>query len=212
MSWNLFYGHSLPSADSIKAGVSFRMCTVLINHLYISLPSKCFSQTEQLDMTKIHQTPKQTIKLGWLGVAKMSCILRQLGWCPTVKTCYNLVAGKGRGKCFLPFLHFHSFPSFFSSFLSSPVVLFLSLFLLSLRYNTKWRTKVETALNPNTINQSNKHTKVMGMSVNREIRPSPFYDPRPLASIMYLGSLYTVIFLPAHPESRTHIFALGLTF
>ena len=25
-------------------------------------------------------------------------------------------------------------------------------------------------------------------------------------------SIYAVIFLPVHPESRTHIFALGFTF
>ena len=42
-SWNLFYGHSLPSADSRRAVVSFfQMCTILVNLLRgLSLPSKC---------------------------------------------------------------------------------------------------------------------------------------------------------------------------
>ena len=57
--------------------------------------------------------------LGWLGGAKVSCILHHQGvqlilaysWAkPAI-----LVAGKGRGEMFLLllFLHFHSFPSFF---------------------------------------------------------------------------------------------------
>ena len=58
---------------------------------------------------------------------------------------------------FLLFLHFHSCSSFF------PVTLFhlfyylfylLSLFSLSLGDDTKWPTRVDVSLNPNTISQS----------------------------------------------------------
>ena len=88
----------------------------------------------------------------------MSCILRHQGvqlilaysWArPAI-----LVAGKGRWGIFLflLFLHFHSCsflpcPSFSSSLLS-----LLSLFSLSLGDDTKWRTRVDVSLHPNTIN------------------------------------------------------------
>ena len=51
---------------------------------------------------------------------------------------------------FLLFLHFQSCPSFF------PVPLFhrFSLFSLSLGDDTKWPTRVDVSLNPNTINWS----------------------------------------------------------
>ena len=95
----------------------------------------------------------------WSGGAKVLCISRHRGvqlilaysWArPAI-----LVAGKGRGGMFLflLFLHFHSCPSFF------PVPLFhlfyslLSLFSLSLGDDTKWPTRVDVSLNPNTINQ-----------------------------------------------------------
>ena len=54
---------------------------------------------------------------GWLGRANMSCILRH--WDVQVILPYSwarpaiLETGKGRGECFIPFLRFHSFSSFF---------------------------------------------------------------------------------------------------
>ena len=93
---------------------------------------------------------------GWLGVAKVSCILRHQGvkliLAYTLAMPTILVAGKGRGGMFLfMFFHFHSCSSF------SPVPVFhlfyyLSLFSLSLGDDTKWPTRVDVSLNPNTIN------------------------------------------------------------
>ena len=62
-----------------------------------------------------------------------------------------LVAVKGSGGMFLflLLLHFHS--SFFPVPLLSPL---LSLFSLSLGDDTKWPTRADVSLNPNTINQS----------------------------------------------------------
>ena len=70
------------------------------------------------------------LPLGWLGVAKVLCILRRRG--VQLILAYNwarpalLVAGKGRRIffLFLLFLHFHSFSSFF------PVPLFHLLYYL----------------------------------------------------------------------------------
>ena len=114
---------------------------------------------------------------GWLGEAKVSCILRHrgvqlilvgvVGWSKGVMILHHrgvqlilayswarpaiLVAGKGRRGMFLflLFLHFHSF--FFS-----PVPLFhllcylFYLFSLSLGDDTKWPTRVDVLLNPNS--------------------------------------------------------------
>ena len=52
---------------------------------------------------------------------------------------------------FLQFLHFHSFSFLSCPSLSSPL---LSLFSLSLGDYTKWPTRVDMLLNPNSINQS----------------------------------------------------------
>ena len=94
------------------------------------------------------------IRWGWLGGAKVSCILRHRGvqlilaysWARSA----ILVAGKGRGGVFLflLFLHFHSYSSFFPVPLSH-----LLYYLFSLGDNTKWPTRVNVSLNPNTINQ-----------------------------------------------------------
>ena len=97
---------------------------------------------------------------GWLGMAKMSCILRHRGiqlilsytWARPV----FLVAGKGRGGMFLflLFLHFHSCSFFFPCpSLSSPRLSLLSLFSVSPGDNTKWPTRVDMSLNPNTVSQ-----------------------------------------------------------
>ena len=97
---------------------------------------------------------------GWLGVAKVSCILRHRGiqlilgcsWArPTI-----LMAGKGRGGMFL-FLLVSSLSFLFLFLLwpslSFPLLSLLSLFPLSLGDNTKWPTRVDVSLNPNTNNQ-----------------------------------------------------------
>ena len=68
-----------------------------------------------------------------------------------------LVVGKGRGGMFLflLFLHFHSCSSFFPVplFHLTPLLSLLSLFSLSLGDDTKWPSRVDVSLNPNTINQ-----------------------------------------------------------
>ena len=96
--------------------------------------------------------------LGWLVEAKVPCILRRSGvqlilafsWArPAV-----LAAGKGRGKMFLflLFLHFHSFSFLPCPSFSSPLLNLLSLFSLSLGDDTKWPTRVDVTLSPNSIN------------------------------------------------------------
>ena len=96
--------------------------------------------------------------LGWLGEAKVSCFLHhQSNW-------YGLIVWQGllslqqvrvEGECFYFFCLLLSFiylvltcPS-----LSSPLLSLLSLFSLSLGDDTKWPTRVDVSLNPNTINQ-----------------------------------------------------------
>ena len=98
----------------------------------------------------------QSFWRGWLGEAKVSCILLhwgvQLSWArPAI-----LAAGKGRGEMFLFLLvlHFHSFSSFSPVPLLPPLLSLLSFFSLSLGDNTKWPTRVDMSLKPNTINQS----------------------------------------------------------
>ena len=95
---------------------------------------------------------------GWLGGAKVLCILHH--WGVQLILAYSwarpaiLVVGKGRGGMFLflLFLHFHSCSSFFPVPLFHLLYsLFLSLFSLSLGDNTKWPSRVDVSLNPNTI-------------------------------------------------------------
>ena len=85
-----------------------------------------------------------SIYQGWLGVAKVSCILRHRG--VKLILAYSrvrpaiLVTGKGRGGMFLflLFLHFHSSSSFFPvPRFHRHLLSFLSLFSISLGDNTK---------------------------------------------------------------------------
>ena len=97
---------------------------------------------------------------GWLGEARMSCILHHQGvqlilaysWArPAV-----LAAGMGRWGMFLFLLclHFHSFPlSPLSLSFNSCTISSISLLLFSGRWHTKWPTRVDVSLNPNTVNQ-----------------------------------------------------------
>ena len=94
----------------------------------------------------------------WLGVAKVSCILRH--WGIKLILAYSwaspaiLVAGKSRGGCFYFFCFFTFILVLFlpCPSLSSPLLSLLSLFSLSLGDDTKWPTRVDVLLNPNTIN------------------------------------------------------------
>ena len=97
---------------------------------------------------------------GWSGGAKVLCILHH--WGVQLILAYSwarpaiLVVGKARGGMFLflLFLHFHSCSSFFPVPLFHLLYsLFLSLFSLSLGDDTKWPSRVDVSLNPNTINQ-----------------------------------------------------------
>ena len=60
-SWNIFYGHSVLSADSRRAVISFwrRMCTILVKCLedYVCPVNVWLGKLTALDMTR----------LGWLG-------------------------------------------------------------------------------------------------------------------------------------------------
>ena len=97
--------------------------------------------------------------LGWSGGAKVSCSLHHLGvqlilaysWARPA----TLVAGKGRGGIF--FISSVSTLSFLFLFLPcpslpSPLLSILSLFSLFLGDDTKWPTRVDVSLNPNSIN------------------------------------------------------------
>ena len=85
----------------------------------------------------------------------MSCILRHRG--VRLILAYSwarlaiLVAGKGRGEMF--FISSVSSLSFMFLFLPCPSLSSLLLSLLSLGDNTKFPTRVDVSLNPNTINQ-----------------------------------------------------------
>ena len=97
---------------------------------------------------------------GWSGGAKVLCILHH--WGVQLILAYSwarpaiLVVGKGRGGMFLflLFLHFHSCSSFFPVPLFHLLYsLFYLFFSLSLGDDTKWPSRVDVSLNPNTINQ-----------------------------------------------------------
>ena len=92
-------------------------------------------------------------------MAKVLCILRHRGvqlilaysWARLV----ILVTGKGEGNVFISSVSSLSFLFLFlhSPSLSSPLLSLLSLFSLSLGDDTKWPTRVDVSLNPNTINE-----------------------------------------------------------
>ena len=100
---------------------------------------------------------------GWSGGAKVLCILHH--WGVQLILAYSwarpaiLVVGKGRGGMFLflLFLHFHSCSSFFPVPLFHLLYSLLSLFSLSPGDDTKWPSRVDVSLNPNTI----KSTKIV---------------------------------------------------
>ena len=101
---------------------------------------------------------QRQVMWGWSGDAKVSCILSHQG--VQLKLAYSwarpaiLVAGKDRGGMFL-FLLFHHFYSCSYFFLVPLFHLFYYLFYLfslSVGDDTKWPTRVDVSLNPNTIN------------------------------------------------------------
>ena len=104
---------------------------------------------------------------GWSGGAKVLCILHH--WGVQLILAYSwarpaiLVVGKGiRGMfLFLLFLHFHSCSSFFPIPLFHLLYSLLSLFSLSLGDDTKWPSRVDVSLNPNTINQKNRADTIL---------------------------------------------------
>ena len=106
-------------------------------------------------LSTYHTCPK--IWEGWLGKAKVSCISHHQGiqlilahsWTRPV----ILAAVKDRDGMFLflLFLHFRSFSCLPWPSLSSPLLSLLSVFSLSLGYDTKWPTRVDVSLNPNSI-------------------------------------------------------------
>ena len=105
--------------------------------------------------------------MGWSGGAKVLCILHH--WGVQLILAYSwarpaiLVVGKGRGGMFLflLFLHFHSCSSFFPVPLFHLLYSLLPLFSLSLGDDTKWPSRVDVSLNPNTINQCKARWDIM---------------------------------------------------
>ena len=100
---------------------------------------------------------------GWLGMAMVSGILRHRGVQLILASSWArpaiLVAGKDRGErfllLFLLFLLFHSCSYFFPvSLFYLLYYLFYLFFSLYLGDDTKWPTRVDVSLDPNTINQS----------------------------------------------------------
>ena len=108
-----------------------------------------------------------------------------------------LAAGKGRGGMFLflLFLHFHSFSSSF------PVPLFHLLYYLfylsslSLGDNTKWPTRVDVSLNPNSV----KKKSIFGRDIYQDMK----------ACHMHKGQLfrmsYSYHFFVRRPSVRTSV-------
>ena len=99
-------------------------------------------------------------RMRWSGGAKVLCILHH--WGVQLILAYSwarpaiLVVGKGRGgNVFISSVSSLSFLFLFlpCPSLSSPLLSLLSLFSLSLGDDTKWPSRVDVSLNPNTINQ-----------------------------------------------------------
>ena len=91
----------------------------------------------------------------------VSCILRHLG--VQLRLAYSwarpaiLVAGKVKGECFF-FISSVSSLSFLFLFLPFPSLSsLLSPISFSLGDDTKWPTKVDVSLSPNSINQANEN-------------------------------------------------------
>ena len=89
---------------------------------------------------------------GWVG---RRCPVSYLKWGVQLILAYSWArsADKGRGGMFLflLFLQFHSYSSFFPLFHLLYCLFYL--FSLSLGDDTKWPTRGDVSLNPNTINQ-----------------------------------------------------------
>ena len=124
---------------------------------------------------------------GWSGGAKVSCILCHRG--VQLILAYNwampaiLVAGKDREVMFLflLFLHFHSCSSFFPVPLFHLFCyLFCRFFSLSLGDDTKWPTRVDVSLNPNTIYPESLIARWFNALTSQSHRysPYPYSHPR----------------------------------
>ena len=110
-------------------------------------------------ISKIYVSLKYWIR-GWSGGAKVLCVLHHQG--DQLILAYSwtrpaiFVAGKGRGGMF--FISSVSSLSFLFLFLPCPSLssfyYLFYLYSLSLGDGTKWPTRVDVSLNPNTINQS----------------------------------------------------------
>ena len=107
------------------------------------------------------------VSSGWLGEAKVFCsrfchrgvqLILAYSWARPVV----LAGGKITGVMllFLLFVLFLSFPSSFPIPLFSSPLSLLCLFSLSLGHDTKWPTRVDVSLNPNTVNQYLPPSKV----------------------------------------------------
>ena len=90
---------------------------------------------------------------GWVRQrCHISCVTRASNWdwLTVGQGLLSLQQVRLEGECFL-FLHCHSFSFLPCPSLSSPRLSLLSFFSLSLGDDTKWPTRVDVSLNPNTI-------------------------------------------------------------
>ena len=132
----------------LEQGIAFKWQMFLI-----------WTTSQSMSLVHIHMARMASLTRRW-GGAKVSCILCHRGvqlilaysWArPAI-----LVVGKGSEVMFLfrLFLHFHSCSSFFPVPLFHLFCyLFCRFFSHSLGDDTKWPTRVDVSLNPNTINQ-----------------------------------------------------------
>ena len=144
------------TVDSCMSGTILTYMFIYNIHLYLRLSENNLQRKSSL-LGLIQSATKSLLskyyprtclnRWGWLGEAKVSS-----SWCwfTVGEGLLSLqqVRVEGEFFLFLLFLHFHSFSFHPCPSLSSPL---LSLFSLSLGDDTKWPTRVDVSLNPNTI-------------------------------------------------------------
>ena len=152
--YNQYLARQLPNSSRVPGAVGKYLDFLLLKSV------KYFSKILFILFLSIPHLGLYTFAVlwGWSGGAKVLCILPH--WGVQLILAYSwarpaiLVVGKGRGGMFLflLFLHFHSCSSFFPVPLFHLLYSLLSLFSLSLGDDTKWPSRVDVSLNPNTFN------------------------------------------------------------
>ena len=91
------------------------MCTVHVKRFCISLPRKCCqvhwpARYDQNSVERVVKLQNKQTNWGWLGVAKMSCILRRWGVQLVLAYSWARPAILGREECFYFFRFFTFIP------------------------------------------------------------------------------------------------------